>query len=133
MQTSVINHGLLDARDFLERFGCGGDRLLNVVFRVRRRDERGFKLRRWEVNSLLEHRAEETGKGGGVCLPGRSVVNDGSPSEEWCEHRSHAVDRESHAGALRFGPEPCRQLLGERIEAVIGAGAAQKFERLWAA
>src|ERR1700674_1376 len=81
----------------------GGNRLLHVTPCVRRTHEGRFELRRRQVDSVFEHRAEETSEGFGIALGGGSPVGHWAFRKEPGKHRADAVVAHGNAGVFRCG------------------------------
>jgi hypothetical protein len=62
-------------------FAGGCDGLTDVFFRIGGGNERGFELRRRQINAAVQHGVEETRESRGVGMLSRFVVENGASGE----------------------------------------------------
>src|SRR5215467_1365958 len=74
-----------------ERLFGSSDGLLYIFCSVSCSQKRRFKLRRGQIDSVVEHGAEEAAKGFGVALGGGVPIRNRAGGEEPGEHGSYAV------------------------------------------
>ena len=89
---------------------------------MRGAEERGFELRGRQVDSCIEHGAEEFAEGGGVGLRRGIPIGDWTFREEQGEHRAHAVEAQLHTSSFRCRGHTFNQFGTERFEPGIDFG-----------
>ncbi len=99
-----------------ERMFGGRDGLLHVVFGVSCTQECRFELRWRQVDSIFQHRPEETSKGFGVALGGGSPVSNRPRCEEPRKHRADAIVAHGYASIFRCGSNSGDHFAGEFVE-----------------
>src|SRR6266567_2644875 len=99
-----------------QRLGGGARGERDIGVGVRERDEGGLELGGRQKHPALEHSVEVARVALGVGALRGGVVSHGAVTEEAGEHRSHAVDRERHAGFRGAASE---------LERGLGSGAAK--------
>mmetsp|Transcript_35555 Transcript_35555/g.105087 ORF Transcript_35555/g.105087 Transcript_35555/m.105087 type:complete len:295 (+) Transcript_35555:478-1362(+) len=117
----------LDARKGALR---GLDRRIDVRLGVRQRREAGLELRRRKVDALLEHRTVEAAKLCRVRLHGVLKAFDGASAEEEAKHARDVGAADLMTGVTRRCQQAIDEALGDLLQVLVRAWAAEDLERL---
>ena len=95
---------------FVKNGGGGLNRLGNVGFAVRERNECRFELRRSEIDASFQHPVEPARILPGVGAFRGGIVRDRLRRKKRGQHGTHAIDGRRDMGLLRRRAQPAFQL-----------------------
>jgi len=95
-----------------ERLLGHGNRLLNVLFAMSRAEKCGFKLGRRQIDTIVQHRLEETPESFGVRFGSGRPIRDRAAGKEPGKHRTHTVVADGKPRLFRGGCNPRDQFVG---------------------
>ena len=89
---------------------------IDIGFRMGRGNKGGLKLRRRQIDALLQHRMEESVESLRVARLRRFEIEDVAIREEHREHRSDAIHSNRNAGLARRLQQACFEPRAKRFE-----------------
>ncbi len=107
--------------------GLGGARRpVDVVVRMRHRNEGGFELRRRPVDAAVEQAAVKMGEALGVRLQGVLERSNRAGVEEERDHGADALDHARYPGLLERRRQAAFEPRAERLESRVGSGIERR-------